>query len=81
MLKVAPEPAARSTRPGADRSRDAAAKGVEGFDLERAYAAVKHSARLQHFGLDAYARRGYISSEDEPESVSKTLEYAYDDWC
>ena len=60
---------------------DAAAKGVEGFDLESAYAAMKHSARLQHFGLDAYARRGYISSEDEPESVSKTLEYAYDDWC
>lgn len=60
---------------------DAAAKGVKGFDLERAYAAMKHSARLQHFGLDAYARRGYISSEDEPESVSKTLEYAYDDWC
>lgn len=60
---------------------DAAAKGVKGFDLERAFAAMKHSARLQHFGLDAYARRGYISSEDEPESVSKTLEYAYDDWC
>lgn len=60
---------------------DAAAKGIKGFDLERAYAAMKHSARLKHFGLDAYARRGYISSEDEPESVSKTLEYAYDDWC
>lgn len=60
---------------------DAAAKGVKGFDLERAYAAMRHSARLQHFGLGAYARRGYISSEDEPESVSKTLEYAYDDWC
>ena len=60
---------------------DAAAKGVKGFDLERAFAAMKHSARLKHFGLDAYARRGFISSEDEPESVSKTLEYAYDDWC
>jgi predicted alpha-1,2-mannosidase len=60
---------------------DAAAKGVKGFDLEKAFAAMKHSARLKHFGLDAYARRGYISSEDEPESVSKTLEYAYDDWC
>ena len=60
---------------------DAAAKDVKGFDLERAFAAMKHSARLKHFGLDAYARRGYISSEDESESVSKTLEYAYDDWC
>ena len=60
---------------------DAAAKDVGGFDLGRAFAAMKHSATLRHFGLGPYAERGYISSEDEPESVSKTLEYAYDDWC
>ena len=60
---------------------DAAAKDVGGFDLERAFAAMKHSATLRHFGLGPYTERGYISSEDEPESVSKTLEYAYDDWC
>jgi len=29
----------------------------------------------------SYARMGYQSSEDDNESVSKTLEYAYDDWC
>ena len=29
----------------------------------------------------AYARQGYLSSEIDNESVSKTLEYAYDDWC
>ncbi len=29
----------------------------------------------------AYARQGYLSSEVDNESVSKTLEYAYDDWC
>ncbi|HEX8068973.1 MAG TPA: GH92 family glycosyl hydrolase [Pyrinomonadaceae bacterium] len=60
---------------------DAARKGVGGFDRARAFAAMKHSAELEHFGLAAYKRRGYISQEDEPESVSKTLEYAYDDWC
>ncbi len=60
---------------------DAAAKGIDGFDLDQAFRAMKHSARLEHFGLGAYAKRGYISSEDEPEAVSKTLEYAYDDWC
>jgi predicted alpha-1,2-mannosidase len=60
---------------------DAAAKEVGGFDLDKAFAAMRHSATLRHFGLGAYAERGYISSEDEPESVSKTLEYAYDDWC
>lgn len=28
-----------------------------------------------------YALQGYLSSELDNESVSKTLEYAYDDWC
>ncbi len=60
---------------------DAMVKGIKGFDYEKAYEAAKHSAELDHFGLAAYKRRGYISMEDENESVSKTLEYAYDDWC
>ena len=60
---------------------DAMAKGIKGFDYEKAYAAAKHSAELDHFDLAAYKKRGYISMEDENESVSKTLEYAYDDWC
>ncbi len=29
----------------------------------------------------AYGKQGYLSSELDNESVSKTLEYAYDDWC
>lgn len=29
----------------------------------------------------AYAAQGYLSSEVDNESVSKTLEYSYDDWC
>ncbi len=29
----------------------------------------------------AYAKQGYLSSEIDNESVSKTIEYAYDDWC
>ncbi len=60
---------------------DAMAKGIKGFDYEKAYAAAKHSANLDHHGLAAYKRRGYISAEDDNESVSKTLEYAYNDWC
>ena len=60
---------------------DAMAKGIKGFDYEKAYAAAKHSAELDHFGLAAYKKRGYIGVEDENESVSKTLEYAYNDWC
>lgn len=60
---------------------DAMAKGLTGFDYEKAYAAAKHSAELDHFGLEGYKKRGYISMEDENESVSRTMEYAYDDWC
>ncbi|HUR98894.1 MAG TPA: GH92 family glycosyl hydrolase, partial [Pyrinomonadaceae bacterium] len=60
---------------------DAMAKNVKGFDYDKAYEAAKHSAELDHFGLAAYKKKGFISSEDENESVSKTLEYAYDDWC
>jgi predicted alpha-1,2-mannosidase len=61
---------------------DAAAKGIRGFDLNKAYEAMKHSAELrQHGGLAAYIDQGFIAMEDERESVSKVLEYAYDDWC
>jgi hypothetical protein len=60
---------------------DAMAKGITGFDYEKCFEAAKHSAMLDHLGLDAYIRQGFISMDDEHESVSKTLEYAYDDWC
>ncbi|WP_445453552.1 GH92 family glycosyl hydrolase [Flavobacterium sp. 25HG05S-40] len=60
---------------------DAMAKGIKGFDYEKAFQAAKHSAMLDHLGLEAYKRQGFISMDDEHESVSKTVEYAYDDWC
>jgi len=60
---------------------DAYVKGIRGFDTELALRAMLHSANQDHRGLEFYKRQGYISSENESESVSKTLEYAYDDWC
>lgn len=60
---------------------DAMAKGMTGFDYEKCFEAAKHSAMLDHLGLEAYKKNGFISMDDEHESVSKTLEYAYDDWC
>jgi len=60
---------------------DAMAKGIEGFDYEKAFEASKNSAMLDIFGLKDYREKGFISIDDEHESVSKTLEYAYDDWC
>src|SRR5688572_4576503 len=60
---------------------DAAAKDIEGFDRKLALKAMKHSASQKHFGLAAYTDHGFMGMEEERESVSKTLEYAYDDWC
>lgn len=60
---------------------DALVKGIDAFDTTLAFEAMKASATWDHLGLPAYRARGYISIEDEHESVSKTLEYAYDDWC
>ncbi len=60
---------------------DAMAKGIKGFDYEKAFEASKASAMRDVLGLDTYKKNGFISIDDEHESVSKTLEYAYDDWC
>ena len=61
---------------------DAAVKGIDGFDLQKAFEAMKHSAELRQYrGLGAYIDQGFIATEEERESVSKVLEYAYDDWC
>lgn len=56
-------------------------KGLKGFDVEKAFEAMKKSAMQDHLGLKFYKEMGYIPSDLESESVSKTLEYAYDDWC
>ncbi|RYD87888.1 MAG: glycoside hydrolase family 92 protein, partial [Sphingobacteriales bacterium] len=60
---------------------DAYMKGIRGFDTDLALEAMKKSATWNHLGLPAYIQNGVISMDDEHESVSKTLEYAYDDWC
>lgn len=60
---------------------DAILKGYKGFDINLAYDAIKKSAMQDHLGLKYYKELGYIPDEKEVESVSKTLEYAYDDWC
>ncbi len=59
---------------------DAAMKGIK-FDYPKALQAMITSAHWDDAGLNALRKQGYIGSEDDHESVSKTLEYAYDDWC
>ncbi len=60
---------------------DAYAKGIRGYDVEKALEAMVVSAREDQFGLKFLKAEGYIPAGKEGESVSKTLEYAYDDWC
>ncbi len=59
---------------------DAYMKGIRDFDADRAMEAMLHSATRDHFGLDVYRRFGHIPGDMEHESISKTLEYAYNDW-
>ncbi len=60
---------------------DAWMKGITGYDTALAYEAMKASAMENRFGLEDYRKYGFIPAENESESVSRTLEYAYDDWC
>ncbi len=60
---------------------DAYFKGIRDFNVEEAYEAMKKSAMQNSNGLRYYKEMGYIPSDIESEAVSKTLEYAYDDWC
>ncbi len=57
-------------------------KGVKGFDAKHAYEAIKATAMNPDYdSAAAYAKLGWVPCDKEDESLSKTLEYAYDDWC
>lgn len=61
---------------------DAIVKDIPGFDRERAFEAIKTTAMNPHYDcLPEYIQNGWVPFEKERESVSKTLEYAYDDYC
>ena len=48
----------------------------------RAYEAIKTTATDPDYdGLPDYDRLGWVPCDWESESVSKTQEYGYDDWC
>jgi len=60
---------------------DAILKGIGGFDVEKAFVAMKKSAAQQQRGTADYVRFGYLPQDKHGWSVTYTLEYAYDDWC
>ncbi len=60
------------------------------YDIEALWQAVTHGANAVHprvsstgrLGFDYYNRLGYVPYDVKiNESVARTLEYAYDDWC
>ncbi|RYG64075.1 glycoside hydrolase family 92 protein, partial [bacterium] len=63
---------------------DAYLKGFRGFDAEALYQALKDTAMQDRNGLDEYRKNGFIYStvvRGSKQSVARTLEYAYDDYC
>lgn len=61
---------------------DAAVKGNDNFDINDALnAAVTTAQNKWYDGIEYYEEYGYVPEDLSSNSVSKTLEYAYDDWC
>lgn len=69
---------------------DAYIKGLRGYDIETLWKALVHDANAVHpnvsssgrKGFEYYNKLGYVPCDvGINESVARTLEYAYDDWC
>ena len=60
---------------------DAYAKGIRGFDLNKALEASRTMAEGRDLNVDYHTTLGYIPYNTTRWCVSKTLEYAYDDYC
>jgi len=61
---------------------DAIVKGNISFDAEKALQACVNTAKVPYYdGLEFYMNKGYVPEDKNGASVSKTLEYAYDDWA
>ncbi|WP_370635819.1 GH92 family glycosyl hydrolase [Flavobacterium sp. JAS] len=61
---------------------DAIVKGNGNFDKEKALQACINTAKVPYYdGLEYYMKMGYVPEDKNGSSVSKTLEYAYDDWA
>ncbi|MCC7317878.1 MAG: GH92 family glycosyl hydrolase [Bacteroidales bacterium] len=61
---------------------DAVAKGTTNADFNRILDACVHTAEVRYFdGLGDYIDMGFVPEDKSSNAVSKTLEYAYNDWC
>ncbi len=60
---------------------DAFVKGIKGYDTLAVYKAMKDAANTEDFGIKKFLNKRFLETNDQSESVSKSLEYAYDNWC
>ncbi len=61
---------------------DALVKKTTDVDAERALQACLNTSKVPYFdALGSYMDLGYVPEDKASSSVSKTLEFAYDDWC
>lgn len=62
---------------------DAILKGIPGIDVEKAYEAVYNSSVISHPNspFEVWEKYGYMPENIQTQSVSITLEQAFDDWC
>jgi predicted alpha-1,2-mannosidase len=62
---------------------DAILKGIKGFDYDLAYQAMIATANEDIRESDYYRQYGYVPDDLDPRQrgVTKTVEYAFDDWC
>ena len=61
---------------------DAWLRGIRGFDGERALEAMVTSSNKAKVNTsELYATHGFVPADLKAETASRTLEFAYDDWC
>ena len=60
---------------------DAWVKGIRDYDEKTAFEAMKKLSEGFRDGKAIYKKIGFIPYEAESQSVARTLEYCYDDWC
>ncbi len=60
---------------------DAWVKGIRDFDVQTALRGMKHLANLPWEKITLYKTFGYVPCDYAVQSVSRTLEYSYEDWC
>lgn len=67
---------------------DAYIKGIRGYDLDKALEAMVKNATTKatgiykaRVGIEDYIKLGYVPTDKHGESVVRTMEFAYDDFC